>query len=111
MGQDVFLGPYTVIHGHGGVRIGKDSLIAAHCRIVSSNHRVPGRDRRIRWEPDVLLPVTIGEDVWLGAGVSVLGGVTIGDGCVIGAGAVVTKNVPPYSVALGVPAVVVGTRK
>lgn len=58
----------------------------------------------IRSCPDILLPTTIGSDVWLGAGVTVLGGVTIGDGCVVGANAVVTSDLPPYSVAMGVPA-------
>ncbi|MBR8835804.1 MAG: acyltransferase [Stigonema ocellatum SAG 48.90 = DSM 106950] len=108
--ENVFVGPYTVIYGHGGVRIGKSSLIATHCRIVSSNHTIPDKNSCIRSEPDILLPVAIGEDVWLGAGVTILGGVTVGDGCVVGAGAVVTKDLPPYSVAVGVPAKVVRTR-
>ncbi|MCY6489304.1 acyltransferase [Leptolyngbya sp. GGD] len=108
--ENVFIGPYTVIYGHGGVTIGKDSLIAMHCRILSSNHTIPDRSRRIRWESDVHLPTTIGEDVWLGAGVTVLGGVTIGNGCVVGAGAVVTKDLPPYSIAVGVPVKIVRTR-
>ena len=46
----------------------------------------------------------IGNDVFIGANVTVLDGVTIGDGAVIGAGAVVTKDSPPYAVAVGVPA-------
>jgi acetyltransferase-like isoleucine patch superfamily enzyme len=108
--KNVFIGPYTVIYGHGSVKIGKDTLIAMHCRILSSNHTIPDRNSRIRSKPDVLLPVTIGEDVWLGAGVTILGGVTVGDGCVVGAGAVVTKDLPPYSIAVGVPAKVVKTR-
>lgn len=45
----------------------------------------------------------IGNDVWLGANVVVTGGVTIGDGCVIGAGSVVTRDIPPFSLAAGVP--------
>ena len=49
-------------------------------------------------------PITVGNDVWFGAGVQVLPGVTIGDGAVIGAGAVVTKDVPPRTVVAGVPA-------
>lgn len=110
IGENVFIGSYTVIYGHGGVKIGKDSLISMHCRILSSNHTVPNRSIKIRSQPDILLPVTIGEDVWLGAGVTVLGGVTIGDGCVVGAGAVVTKDLAPYSIAVGVPAKVVRTR-
>ena len=54
-------------------------------------------------------PIHIGENVWLGANVTVLGGVTIGDNAVIAAGAVVTKNIPPNTVAAGVPARVVRT--
>ncbi len=108
--DNVFIGPYTVIYGHGGVIIGQDSLIAMHCRILSSNHTIPEQAQHIRWQPDILMPTTIGKDVWLGAGVTVLGGVTIGDGCVVGAGAVVTKDLLPYSIAIGVPAKVVKTR-
>ncbi|GAB1539775.1 hypothetical protein NUACC21_24420 [Scytonema sp. NUACC21] len=111
IGENVFLGPYTVIYGHGDVKIGKDTLIAMHCRIVSSNHTIPEQNISIRSCPDMLLPVTIGEDVWLGAGVTILGGVTVGKGCVVAAGAVVTKDLPPYSVAMGVPARVVRTRQ
>ena len=48
--------------------------------------------------------VTIGNDVFIGANVTVLDGVVIGDGAVIGAGAVVTKDIPPYAIAVGVPA-------
>lgn len=107
----VFLGPHSVLYGHGGVELGEDTLVSMHCRILSSNHTVPVIEKRIRWEPDLLKPTKIGADVWLGAGVTVLGGVTIGDGCVVGAGAVVTRDLPPYSIAMGVPAVVTGKRK
>lgn len=110
LGSDVFIGPYTVIYGHGGVEIGDACLISMHCRIVSSNHAVPPLDTTIRSQPDVLLPTRIGRDVWLGAGATVLGGVTIGDGCVVGAGAVVTSDLAPGSIAVGVPARVVGRR-
>ena len=55
-------------------------------------------------------PVTIGNDVWLGRRVIIMPGVNIGDGCVIGAGAVVTKDIPAYSVAAGVPAKVIKSR-
>ncbi|MBA2748254.1 MAG: acyltransferase, partial [Tatlockia sp.] len=55
--------------------------------------------------------VVIEDNCWLGYGVKVLDGVTIGEGSVIGAGAVVTKDIPPYSVAVGVPAKVVRSRQ
>lgn len=111
LGRRVWIGPYTVIYGHGGVEIGDQTLIAMHCRIVSSNHAIPPRDIEIRSVADKLLPTRIGRDVWLGAGVTVLGGVTIGDGCIVGAGAVVTGDLPPHSIAVGVPARVTGRRQ
>jgi acetyltransferase-like isoleucine patch superfamily enzyme len=110
IGRWIFIGPYTVIYGHGGVTIGEGTLVAMHCQILSSNHTVKGLDVPIRSQPDVLLPTHIGRDVWLGAGVIVLGGVTIGDGCVVGAGSVVTKNLPAGSIAYGVPAIVKSRR-
>lgn len=110
VGCDVHIGPYVVIYGHGGVTIGDDCLVSMHCRILSSNHALPPLERAIRWEPDELRPTKIGRDVWLGAGATVLGGVTLGDGCVVGAGAVVTHDLPPGSIATGVPARVVSHR-
>jgi len=105
IGRDVFLGPHTVIYGHGGVEIGDECLIAMHCRILSSNHSLGSFGTPVRTLPDIMKPTRIGRDVWLGAGVTVLGGVTIGDGCVVGAGAVVTKDLAPGAIAFGVPAV------
>lgn len=55
--------------------------------------------------------VTIGNDGWIGQRVMIMPGVTIGDGCIIAAGAVVTKGIPPYSIAGGVPARVLKSRK
>lgn len=111
LGHHVFIGPYTVIYGHGGIVIGDDTLISMHCRILSSNHTVPGLSRPIRSQPDILRPTRIGRDVWLGAGVTVLGGVTIGDGSVVGAGSVVTKDLPPGAIAYGSPALVQRSRE
>jgi len=99
----VWLGPYVVIYGHGGVEIGEWSLISMHATILSSNHTIPAMDRCIRWEKDVLLPTRIGRDVWIGANAVILGGVTIGDGAVVAAGAVVTKDVESGAVVAGNP--------
>jgi acetyltransferase-like isoleucine patch superfamily enzyme len=111
LNNNVFLGEYVVIYGHGNVIIGANTLIAMHTCIVSSNHTVPDKDELIRSKPDILMPVNIGSDVWIGAGCKILGGVTIGDGCVIGAGSVVTKDLPAYSVSVGNPAKVIKYRK
>ncbi|KAI9133931.1 DapH/DapD/GlmU-related protein [Acaryochloris sp. CCMEE 5410] len=56
-------------------------------------------------------PVIIEDDVWLGAGTTVLDGVKIGKGCIVGAGAVVTKDLPAYAIAAGVPAKVIKMRE
>jgi len=111
VGRRVFFGPYVVVYGQGGVEIGDDTLIAMHSCILSSDHAVPPRKRKIRDEPNLLRPTRIGCDVWLGARVVVLGGVTIGDGCVVGAGSVVAEDLPHYSVSVGVPATIVRYRE
>lgn len=110
LGEHVYVGPYGVIYGHGDVSIGKDTLIAAHCRILSSDHQITPHGIPIRSVGDDIAATSIGEDCWLGAGVTVTAGVTIGDGCVIGAGAVVTHDIPACSIAVGVPARVIGSR-
>lgn len=110
IGRDTVIGEYVIIYGHGGVEIGPECLIGMHSRILSSNHSLPPLGTAIRTQPDVLKPTRLGRDVWLGAGVTVLGGVTIGEGCVVGAGAVVTTDLPPGSIAAGVPARVIGHR-
>jgi len=110
LGENVFLGPYVTIYGHGGVEIGDRTLVAMHTTILSSNHTVPSRKEKIRLKPDILLPSKIGNDVWIGAHAVILGGVKIGNGCVVGAGSIVTKSIPAYSVAVGAPAKVIRTR-
>ncbi|MEI2703283.1 MAG: DapH/DapD/GlmU-related protein [Baekduia sp.] len=64
-------------------------------------------------DPDFIAdhePVVIGDRVWIALGAKILGGVTIGEGAVVAAGAVVTKDVPAWSIAGGVPATVIGER-
>ena len=100
----VWLGPYVVIYGHGGVEIGEQALISMHCTILSSNHGIPPMGTLIRDTADKLLPTKIGRDVWIGANAVILGGVTIGNGAVVGAGAVVTNDVAPGAIVAGVPA-------
>lgn len=106
----VWLGPYVVIYGHGGVEIGEQTLISMHCAILSSNHSIPPMGRLIRDLPDELLPTKIGRDVWIGANAVVLGGVSIGDGAVIAAGSVVNRDVEAGAVVAGVPARLVRKR-
>ena len=102
--DNVYLGPYVTIYGHGGVEIGADTLVSMHATILSSNHGVPPIGKKIREQPDELLPTKIGRDVWIGANAVILGGATIGDCAVIAAGAVVTNDVESGAVVAGVPA-------
>jgi acetyltransferase-like isoleucine patch superfamily enzyme len=111
IGDRTSIGPYVVLHGPGNISIGKDCLIAAHTGIYASNHQFDDPTRKIREQGLSRKGITIGDDCWLGHKVSVLDGVTIGEGCVIGAGAVVNKDIPPYSIAVGVPAKVIGQRR
>lgn len=108
---NVHLGPFSVCYGHGGVSIGANTLIAMHCSILSSNHDIPPTGTLIRSQADRLLPTRIGEDVWIGAGATILGGVSIGDGAVIGAGSVVTSDIPPGAICVGSPARPVKNRR
>lgn len=96
----------------GPVTIGDDVMMGPECVIYTSGHRhdrtdIPMMDQGFT-EP---MPVVIGNDVWIGRRVMIMPGVKIGNGCIIGAGAVVTKDIPDYSVAAGVPAKVVKIRK
>jgi len=87
------------------VTIGARSLIGPHCMIMDTGFHDIDPDRRL--QPPTAQPITIGENVWLGARVIVMPGVTIGDDSVVGVGSVVTHDVPPRSVAVGAPARVV----
>jgi acetyltransferase-like isoleucine patch superfamily enzyme len=111
IGETTHLGPYTCIAGPGPIKIGKRCLIASHASMYSNNHIFSDASEWIMAQGITSKGIEIGDDCWLGTGVRVLDGVTIGQGCVVGAGAVVTKDIPPYSVAVGVPAKVISQRK
>lgn len=110
IGSHCSVNDYSVFYGHGGLTIGDDVRIATHTVIVAADHRFADPDVLIREQGVDLKPITIGDDVWIGANVCILGDVDIGRGSVIGAGSVVTQSLPPYSVAVGNPARVVKKR-
>ena len=87
------------------VYIGDNVMIGPNTTITTVGHPLSPKDRRAHLAQGS--EIRIGNDVWLGANVTILPGVTIGDNVVVGAGAVVTKDIPPNSLALGVPARVV----
>jgi acetyltransferase-like isoleucine patch superfamily enzyme len=110
IGDDVSFNPGVIIYGHGGVRIGNGTRIAARTLIIPANHTFLSPDIPIMCQGLTCRGISVGRDVWMGAHVVVLDGVTIGDGCVVGAGAVITKSLPPFSIAVGVPAKIIGKR-
>jgi acetyltransferase-like isoleucine patch superfamily enzyme len=111
LGDDISVGPNCYIRaGLCPVAIGSSVTIGAQTAIASGS---PGYDRvdiPIKHQVGDLKGITIGSDVWIGVGATIIDGVCIGDGAIVGAGAVVTKDVPPYGIAAGVPARVLRTR-
>ncbi|MBM6699438.1 sugar O-acetyltransferase [Bifidobacterium pullorum subsp. saeculare] len=98
------------------VTIGDDVLFGPNVSLLPPMHPLRWQDRNVREREDGSTydyeygkPIVIGSNCWFGGNVTVLGGVTIGEGCVIGAGAVVTRDIPPNSVAVGNPARVIRT--
>ncbi len=100
-----------LLYGVGGLEIGDNTRIAAHTVISPMNHIYSDPNIPIWKQGETAIGIKIGNDVWIGNGAKILDGVTIGDGCVIGAGSVVTKSIPPFSVAVGVPAKVIKQRR
>lgn len=98
------------------VRIGDNAFIGPNVTLATPMHPLRPEERNVRQREDgsaynleYAKPISIGNDCWIGANVVVCGGVTIGDGCVIGAGSVVTRNIPPNSLAVGNPCRVIRT--
>jgi len=109
--SNVFVGPYCVLYGHGGLVIGRNTMLGAHTAVVPFNHGFARVDVPMNHQPLTLEGIDIGEDVWIGANCTVLDGVRIGTGVVIGAGSVVTRSIDAYAVAVGAPATVMRSRK
>ena len=110
IGQHVSINEWCFLDGWGGLEIGNYCRIAHGCSFISEDHEFGRTDIPIYRQPKVAGKITIGNDVWFGCGVRVTRGVTIGDQCVIGAGSVVVSDIPPGSVAVGVPARVIRSR-
>lgn len=101
VGKRFYANHNFVVQDGAAVTIGDDVFIGPNCVITTAEHAIDPEMRRAGIE--IAKPVTIKNNVWLGAGVRVLAGVTIGENCVIGAGSVVTKDIPANTVAFGVP--------
>lgn len=104
------IGARAFIAGQGGIIIGNDVITGPNIQIFSENHNFSDSSLTIKEQGVTRQSTVIGNNCWLGGGITILAGVTIGDGCVIAAGSVVTKSVPPNSIVAGIPAKVIKTR-
>ena len=103
LGDEVFIGYGAELDISDSLSLGNHVLIAPGCFITDHHHR-RGAHERIAAQGCESAPVTIEDDVWLGANAVVLPGVRIGRGAIVGAGAVVTDDVPAMTIVAGVPA-------
>ena len=103
-GEGTFVNHGCYFMDGGGITIGRNVFIGPFCGFYTATHPLNYQDRNRGLER--ALPITVGDNCWFGANVTVLQGVTIGSGCVIAAGSVVTGDLPANSLAAGIPAVV-----
>lgn len=105
VGENFYANFNLVILDEAAVTFGDNVFVAPNCGFYTAGHPIDPAERNKGLE--YARPITVGNNVWIGAGVQVLPGVTIGDNCVIGAGSVVVHDIPADSVAVGNPCKVV----
>ena len=101
VGNDFYSNHNLIITDGATVKFGNNVFIAPNCCFTTAEHAINPEMRKDGIE--IAKPITVGNNVWIGAGSVVLAGVTIGNNCVIGAGSVVTRDIPENTVAVGVP--------
>jgi len=110
IGKKCSIHEYSYFAGEGEIIIGDYVAIANNCTIISESHNFSDKSIPVKMQGLSPQPVTIGNDVWIGSKVTILGNVKIGNGAIIGAGSVVTKDIPEYAIAVGVPCEVIRYR-
>jgi len=108
--QNSFISSFVNISAAANVHIGKNVMLANGCRLETGTHGFADPDLPMKEQKGESQGISIGDDCWLGAGVTVVDKVRIGHGSVIGAGSVVTRDIPPFSIAAGAPAHVLRKR-
>lgn len=109
-GNNCGLGTDSFYGCAGGIELGDDVIVGNFVSMHSENHNCSDTEIPIRLQGTTHKGIKIGNNVWIGAKVTILDGVHIGNGCVIGAGSVVTKSFPDNSVIAGVPAKIIKER-
>ncbi len=109
--ENVNIGFNSEVFSGSRVHVGKETLIAAYCYLIGGGHNTDNIGEAINKQGSVSHGIEVGENCWLGAGVKVLDKVNVGSHSILGAGAVVTRDIPEYAVAIGVPAKVFRDRR
>ncbi len=110
LGDRSNLGAWAYVGCSGFIGVGSDVLMGPRVSLLAENHNVDSVGEPIKAQGVTRLPITVEDDVWIGAGSTIVGGVTVGRGSVVAAGSVVTADVEPYAVVAGVPARLVRSR-
>lgn len=116
LGEGLTIGNYVgiaqncFIQVRGKVKIGDYVIFGPYVKIFSENHNFNDINIPIVLQGETRLPVVIENNVWIGANATILGGITIGEGSIIAAGAIVNKDIPPFSIAAGIPAKIIKSR-
>ncbi|MFL5817534.1 MAG: acyltransferase [Conexibacter sp.] len=105
IGARSIVGRGCLLDARGGIGIGRDVNIGSDTILMTAKHEVQDPDFAASYAPIVL-----GDRVWIALRATILGGVTIGEGAVVAAGAVVTRDVPPFTIVAGTPAIPIGER-
>ena len=112
IGDNVIIGSNSYIQSGRRLNIGKNVGIGAYCFIIGGGeHKINRTDIPMLAQGQIIKDITIEDNAMIGTGTKIKGGVTIGRDTFIGAGAMVTKSIPEFSIAVGVPAKVVRKRK
>jgi acetyltransferase-like isoleucine patch superfamily enzyme len=111
IGDYSFIGPNSVMGAGGPISIGNHVQMGPNVTITAENHVFDDATLQIDQQGLSHIGVIIEDDCWIGGQATILDGVRIGRGSIVGAGAVVTTNIPPFSVAVGVPARVIKKRR
>ncbi len=104
IGNHVLINAYSIIGAQSGISIGNYVMLGYNVNLATVNHKYTNPKLPIKKQGEYGAPISIEDDVWIGANVTILPGITIGKGAIIGANSVVTKNIKPYSIAAGIPA-------
>ena len=104
IGHHSHFAPNAVLYGHGGLTIGSYCNIASHVVLATVGHDHHVTDVPMAEAPSVAGPITLEQDIWIGANATVLANTHIAEGCVIGANSVLTQDTKPRGVYMGIPA-------